>query len=189
MSTSTTVKINIPAGDGFPEINATFRKPTLEELSIIWSNQAKGEDSLKSAIALLRTVFVEGDEWIFEDAILLGEISSQLNDIINGYPVLIKEEWNTQRLIMEYEITIEVEKESLTNPKFKIRRPNIDHLSSYNQYIESNPIIATRELYKATWVEGDQKILEDNDLLISAVGALSKIMRRRENSIVKTWLR
>ena len=179
------VEIHIPAEEnGYPEINLAFRKPTLEEIGMVMSATS---DPFKSGIKLLKTIFLKGDDWVFNDAILMAEISENLKDLINGYAVKIDETWNNVLKVKEFAITILVNKENIVNPVFKISRPNIEQLGNYTTYIETNPIVATRELYRACWLEGDISILENNDYVLSAAGALTSIMKRRTEAISKTW--
>jgi len=186
-----TVKIHIDAEEnGYPEINLLFRKPTLEEISILWSDHLKGNDSTKSGSKFLKTVNLSSSEfdWVFNDGNLMNELALQLTDLINGYPILIEENFDMTQKIKIFKITIVVKEGDENNPVFKIRSPNIEMLGAYTQFVETSFIIATRELYKACWMEGDINILENNDYLVSAVNAMHKVMKRRTDAISKTWL-
>ncbi|MBS1506038.1 MAG: hypothetical protein JSS79_05270 [Bacteroidetes bacterium] len=192
MTDSEIIDIHLPAEEkegGYPEINLQFRKPTIEELGIVHSAKARGDSLLKITLTLFKTVFVSGDEWVLDDAMLLGQLATELQEVIQGYAFKIDEKFNAVAKRKEYDITLIIdENDDSKNVRFKISRPNVDQFTVYEKYIETNSVIATRELYKACWIEGDQKVMEDSGCLMSMMQALQRIAANHTESIKKQLL-
>ena len=169
-------------GDEFvEEFRSYFRKPTITELGIYFSKLAKNvNDVVSPQDLLLKTIFIGGNDEIFEDGILLMETIEQLQELITGYPIEIEKTAKNNKLMYEIKILDED-----IEPVFYVGRPKINDLSKYYADVENNFLVATKNLLKNLWVKGDKSILENDKYFLSTLSAVEKIMERRKGHLEK----
>jgi hypothetical protein len=84
-----------------------------------------------------------------------------------------------------FEISVPLDDENKEFATAYFKKPTRDHFSIYAMKVGSNPIEAAEILLNNTFIEGDRKILEEDELFFSAMGKLDEMIKVRVASIKK----
>ena len=66
-----------------------------------------------------------------------------------------------------------------------LKKPSIEILSASISVGQSDPLRGTRIILESCWLEGNERILKEDDLLISALSAVEAIVQFRKAELVK----
>lgn len=83
---------------------------------------------------------------------------------------------------------LKVPEDDSENPKHLLgwlRKPNLDELGFFAINSQTNPMHANRTMLRTIWLEGDEKILEDEDCLVSAMTQMGGILKVRQSEMEK----
>ena len=67
------------------------------------------------------------------------------------------------------------------------RNPSIMHFSNYMAFVTKDAVQAALNLAKATFIEGDRELVDDDDIFLRGTfDRFSAIMERRNSEMVKS---
>jgi hypothetical protein len=84
-----------------------------------------------------------------------------------------------------YELSIPMDDEKKDIAVGYIKKPNRTSLAAAMSVIGTNPLKANEIILKNNWLEGDERILDDDDAFMSAGALLEEVITIRQGEIKK----
>lgn len=84
-----------------------------------------------------------------------------------------------------YQLKIPVNDEGTEHAIGYIKKPSRQILGAALSVMNTNPLKANQIILESCWLEGDQRILKDDDLFMSAGALLGEIVKVRQGEIKK----
>lgn len=84
-----------------------------------------------------------------------------------------------------FQIDIPIDEASDERITCYVKKPSLDTLSASMRFAESDPLKSGLILFENCWLGGDERIKEDDDLKLSVISQLSKMVKVREAEIKK----
>lgn len=84
-----------------------------------------------------------------------------------------------------YELRVPADDEGREIAVGYLKKPNLDTLAASASIAQSNPIKAAEVVLRNCWIEGDERILNEEEFLISALTALESLIQVRKATLVK----
>lgn len=99
--------------------------------------------------------------------------------------VLIEKLKRKHKTPVIYELSVPLNDEGTEHAVAYLRKPTRFELSPLIKQIESDPMGALTILLNTIWLEGDERIKEDDDVFFGAIGSLQEIITFRVGNLKK----
>ncbi|BDD07519.1 hypothetical protein [Aureibacter tunicatorum] len=84
-----------------------------------------------------------------------------------------------------YELEVPYSSQNKESVKAYLKKPSRKVLSAFLSKVNMDPLGAYELLLKNCWVKGDKKILEEDELLMSACSSLEPLVSYRQSTLKK----
>lgn len=174
------IVVPVELGDGETELKAYLKKYSFNDLErfLISTSEGDYEKKAEGLYRLWNDLVLEADE-LLEDEEYKQYALESLEEIIQFKKVSFKREHPNAGAL--YVVTVSInETETKT---CKIKYPSIGSLLAATN--QQRPLLAKKQLFEKLWVEGDEEIKTDNDLLISVCVQLDNLSKRKKVVVKK----